>query len=560
MRPGGMGGPPGMPGMGGPPGMGGMGGPGQGGNPMANFMSRMGGAGDRMNMFGQGGADFGGGSGTEYQLTPVPEDKVGSRELAQEIQPYRMVLISAAFPYKAQLEQFKLALRFSDIEKMLADDKIHGGLEFAGINVQRRQARPGESIADKDWATRPWVDLLIEPAMKQVMILAADTDKSEQDEKLEHFGIIFPPDQNRLVMPRPKLDDRLHKEKYPEELPQSVEKSLADMEQATKGQGPAIQKKKSKFDLESFDLFGDQEKTTDPNAQATGAKPQGSQTIQNTTEETPRPDKILVRFYDTTVEPGMTYQYRVQVRMANPSYKNESKAVSKNITLEKEIRGGWAEMPESVRVPDELVFYAADEKRSEGHVYNTGAPMQVQRWIEKIRTDPSNPRSEILVGDWSVLERDIVRRGEYIGAVKETEVPIWWPTLKKYQFALHPEEAKKRGAPRSSRRQGPGMPVNFNSEALLVDFEGGKHTYQVGANKIVDESPIEVLVLTKDGKLVVHDSKTDTENEERAKRVEEWKTTLRNVKEDSDNKNPSGKPGSLENLLGGPGKPGKGGM
>jgi len=93
----------------------------------------------------------------------------------------------------------------------------------------------------------------------------------------------------------------------------------------------------------------------------------------------------------------------------------------------------------------------------------------------------------------------------------------------------------------------------------LVDFEGGKHTYQVGANKISDESPIEVLVLTKDGKLRVHDSKTDTEKEERSKRVEEWKTTLKNVKEDVDNmKNPSGRPGSFENLLGGPGK--KGGM
>ncbi len=436
---------------------------------------------------------------------------------------------------------------------MLADDKIHGGLEFAGINVQRRQARPGESLADK-----PWADLPIETAMKHVMILAADPDKSEQDEKLQHFGIIADP--NRLVMPRPKLDERLHKEKYPEDLPQSVQESLTAMEQATKGQGPANQKKKSKFDLESFDLFGDQEKTADPNAQATGTKPQGSQTIQNTTEETPRPEKILVRFYDTTVEPGMTYQYRVQVRMANPNYKNENRAVSKNITLEKEIRGPWAEMPEPVRVPDELLFYAVDEKRSEGHVYNDRVPMQVQRWLEKIQADPNNQRSEFLVGDWSVLERELVRRGEYIGQVKETEVPVWWPTLKKYQFALHPEEAKKKrspGAPRSSRQ--PGVPVNFDTQALLVDFEGGKHTYQVGANKISDESPIEVLVLTKDGKLRVHDSKADTEKEERSKRVEEWKTTLKNVKEDVDNmKNPSGRPGSFENLLGGPGK--KGGM
>ncbi|HEV2949085.1 MAG TPA: hypothetical protein VGX70_17045, partial [Gemmataceae bacterium] len=68
----------------------------------------------------------------------------------------------------------------------------------------------------------------------------------------------------------------------------------------------------------------------------------------------------------------------------------------------------------------------------------------------------------------------------------------------------------------------------------------------------VDESPIEVLVLDK-GKLLVHDSKQDTENEDRKKRVEEWKTTLETVKKEADNKSPSGRPGSFDNLIGGPG-------
>jgi len=552
----GMGGPmmgmrPGMAGAGGPGGMAGPGGMGPqgmgGGNPMANMMSRMGGSADRMQMLGQSSLAFGGSTGPEYELKPLPEDKVGNFDLAEEIQPYRMVLISAAFPYKQQLEQFRQALRFTDIEKMLADPKLPGGLEFAGINVQRRQGRPGESLNNK-----PWVDLPIETAMKHVMILAVEPDKSEQDQKLEQMGIIVRP--NRLVMPRPKLDDKLHKEKYPEELPPSVQESLTAVEQATKGKSPSAQKKKSRFDLAEYSLFGDEDTSpgADPNPPAAGTNREGS--LQNT-QETVRPDKILVRFYDTTVEPGMNYQYRVQVRMANPNYKNE-KAVSKNITLDKEIRGAWAELPQTVRIPDETLFYAVDEKRTEGtFAYNDRVAMQVHRWLEKLQTDPNNRGSVVLVGDWSILEQDWVRRGEYVGGVKETDVPIWWPTFKKYLFALHPDQAKKRapGAPRTARRQ--GIPVDFDTHALLVDFEGGKRSYQVGANKFVDESPIEVLVLNK-GKLMVHDSKTDTENDERKKRVEEWKNMLKTVKEEADNKSPTGKPGSFDNLIGAPGKKG----
>jgi hypothetical protein len=521
----GMGG--GMPGMGGGmmPGMGGGSGPGG----MMDMMNRMNGGMDRMNMFGASG-------GQDYDIRSVPEDKLENYEPAMEIDPYRMILISAAFPYKQQLQQFAQALRFQDIDKMLADSDVHGGLEFAGINVQRKQAKPGESLKDK-----PWIDLPIENAMKHILILAADADKNEQDDKLEHFGIILPADQNRLVMPRPKLDTQLHQsEKYPEELPQSVQDSLDAMEKATGGKGAVQPKRKSRFDLESFSVFGgDQEKTADPN-QPAQAK------IENT-EENPRPEKILVRFYDTSVLPGWSYQYRVQIRMANPNYKNEKRAVSKGLTLDKEIRGAWAEMPEIVRVPDETMFYAVDEKRSEGHVYNDKVPMQVQRWLETIRTDPKNESSSFPVGDWAIEERDLVRRGEFIGGMKDTEVPVWWPTLKSYRFAMHPEEAKKKPGSRSRSK---GMPVNFDTGALLVDFEGGKHTFQIGANKFVDESPIEVLVLTKDGKLVVRDSKTDTANEERSKRVEEWKTTLENVRKEVDNAKSPGATG-LDSLIGG---------
>jgi hypothetical protein len=90
--------------------------------------------------------------------------------------------------------------------------------------------------------------------------------------------------------------------------------------------------------------------------------------------------------------------------------------------------------------------------------------------------------------------------------------------------------------------------VNFDTQTLLVDFEGGKRTYQVGANRITDESPIEALVLTPDGKLLVHNGKADTEDEERGKRVKEWKDTQQKVKEEADNKG-AGRATGFQGLL-----------
>src|SRR5439155_10673091 len=144
---------------------------------------------------------------------------------------------------------------------------------------------------------------------------------------------------------RPKLDDRLHKDekfaRYPEELPESIQESLKTMEEANKGKVPTLQKKKSRFDAKEYNAYGeDESSSTDPNQSPTANPPTNK--LENE-QETTRPEKILVRFYDTTVHPGMVYQSRVAVRMANPCYTSD-RAVSKNITQDKEIRGAWAEL------------------------------------------------------------------------------------------------------------------------------------------------------------------------------------------------------------------------
>ncbi len=461
-----------------------------------------------------------------------------------------MVIVTGAFPYKQELEQFRAALRFKSVDDMLASNDVKGGAEFAGLSVQRRQARPGEALDKKEWT-----DLPVEAAMKAIMILAIEPDKSEQDQKLESYRII--PEHNRTVMRRPKLDDRLHKDekfaRYPEELPDSIQESLKTMEEATKGQAPKLQKKKSRFDAKEYPAYGDDESSTENPNEPSGTQPKAE--LRNE-QETTRPEKILVRFYDTTVQPGMVYQYRVAVRMANPCFKSD-RAVSKNITQDKEIRGAWAELPNLVRIPDELMFYAVDEKRSEGgFAYNDKLPVQIHHWLERVQVDPNNrsPSATPYAGDWAILDRDWIRRGEFVGGVKEVEVPIWWPTLKKYLFAVNADDIGKKRAAGTRFIRSRGVPVDFNTQSLLVDFEGGKRNYQVGAAKVLDEGPIEALVLTQDGKLLVHSSKTDTENKERADRYKEWKDTQEKVKSEADNKG-GGRPATgFEGLIGAPGK------
>ena len=79
-----------------------------------------------------------------------------------------------------------------------------------------------------------------------------------------------------------------------------------------------------------------------------------------------------MRFLDVTVQPGKTYEYRVKIKIANPTYGKDDLSVSKEAASEpvlvapesKEVtqRVGEEEVPLRVTVADELMYYAVDEK------------------------------------------------------------------------------------------------------------------------------------------------------------------------------------------------------
>jgi hypothetical protein len=111
-----------------------------------------------------GGADIYGGSESAGQRFAVEyiegandeeiEGKLKGRRLAITIKPQRMAIIQASFPYRAQLEKFRIALRYQELKELYQhqDDMP----VFNGVDLQRRAYRPRNGGRDlgpplEDW-------------------------------------------------------------------------------------------------------------------------------------------------------------------------------------------------------------------------------------------------------------------------------------------------------------------------------------------------------------------------------------------------------------------------
>jgi hypothetical protein len=288
------------------------------------------------------------------------------------------------------------------------------------------------------------------------------------------------------------------------------------------------------------------------------------------------PERCLIRLIDVRVEPGKTYQYRMRVRMGNPVYGRKD-AASPDFATRKELVGGWYTIEQKVSVPPELVVYAVDQEKTEAKDAEPKDPemkdkkppvftginakktpatnqvvLQIHRWLDHIPlSKESGPRPVMIdVGDWSIAERVFVTRGEYAGTDQRTDVPHWRPLLDAFAIAIDPKTKKER------------IEVGFHEErpdgnrTILVDFEGGKMEYEKGAmvktaqpadeegksapvvepkpraagTVVKDTTSIEVMLLSPDGKLLVHDSGEDSKDQVRRDRLRAWRERIKEVK------------------------------
>jgi hypothetical protein len=286
----------------------------------------------------------------------------------------------------------------------------------------------------------------------------------------------------------------------------------------------------------------------------------------DTADSTP-PEYCLVRLVDPTVEPGVVYQYRLRVRMANPNYGRNKEVASLQYAQAKELPADdtkWYVVPDQVKVPPDLHYYAVDQLDLDGgrnkykginrdvSVTKDRTALQLHRWLEGFA--PKGSTETMPVGEWVVAERVLINRGEYVGGRQRIEFPYWRPTQEQFVIATEP----------GATRRAPGVMVSFRPtrpdgrDTVLVDFDGGNLDYKRVVSRdedgkpkyqpVRDASASEVLLLTPDGKLLAHEGAEDAKDKVRIDRLKQVHDRIKEVKNPG-NGGGGGKPGE-------PGKPG----
>ena len=263
-------------------------------------------------------------------------------------------------------------------------------------------------------------------------------------------------------------------------------------------------------------------------------------------KEAALPEHCLLRVLDTNIEPETVYQYRLQVRMANPNFGRDD--VDKETAERKELLSDWFQVPGAVVVPSECIFYVVDEKRinkrdkpSENDPRwemwdRDAAPgrdvvLQLHRWVEEMPIGSRGDKTMLPVGDWVIADRVVVARGEYVSRRLKVDLLIWKFPLDSFVLACEDYE-RAHGKVRTGIKVDFGQDEEKGKETILVDFEGGRRVYQLlrEPGLIEDTSRTEVLMLSPDGKLLARNSAADERSVERLARRARWRRQVEALK------------------------------
>ncbi|OAI54268.1 hypothetical protein AYO44_15235 [Planctomycetaceae bacterium SCGC AG-212-F19] len=476
---------------------------------------------------GVGGA--GDGAVTEYRLewhdvTKLPPNA----EPAETVSPVRMAVVSASFPFRTQMEIYKQSMRKGSLTDLLKDD---GELlpRFLRFQVRRRTLEISGKVKED------WRDLNLETDFAPLIATAVGTEK--ESDQLRR--VIFP----GLVMFRPTLAVGT----YPDNTPGLVAKSLRVLEQKL-GKGAetkVLSPLERKIAGEGVDIFGDLPRMEEDKGKRAPRRPgDDDKGARDREPEFVVPDYCLLRFIDVTVKPGYTYEYQVQIRVANPNFGKKSEVAYPSLAERKELESPWSEAACSLTVPRETYVYGVElddkairiKQQSDTKLLTDKSDitfMQVHHWLETTNLNPDQRGSNVPVGDWTVGDL-AVRRGEFIRRLEHVKVPVWFPTKKAFDIAVPIQGQPKAGVIGAKPPPVRGIPVLFDAQDLLVDFEGGKfsQSFKVGdkgQKTVVENANVEYLVMTTDGKLHLRSSRADDKDSDRSQRYEAWDKRVKEV-------------------------------
>lgn len=537
-----------------------------GGQPPIPGGPRGGGSMGGYNPYGDtGGFDTGGQrveKAIEYIATSkLVEAMTKGKAPAMTVVPLRMVTIHAEVPLKRQLEEIRRALR---LPNTMEAEKW--GPYYDGYNVRRKISRimPGGKLE----VLQDWKDYDFEERYQTLINKRKIADSFDEG----YLGY-FVRYEMALALPLPQLVTEVGK--YPEIKLKNILETIEKLKNAAK---PPLESSKlrdrvlggtSKGDLYrplaaqdtggSF-AFGsdaaggkgfDEGLTPMPprSGPGTGGPKPGSP-IDPNNRNNPNLNNpveiehLLLRFIDVDVEPGLTYEYQIQLRMRNPNYKRANE-VSKPSDAEKEfLDSPWVQLSDLITVPTETFLFASDwgsyyKKVKEDYekekdlqarlqVKDHQAVVEMCTWLEQVRTSDGGKREPI--GAWVVANFG-VGRGEYIGRKQYVKLPLWSSENKAYVLREIPDKVIQ---PKSGGLKEPPQPrgwlMDFTSNrSILVDFEGGKVRTKAGGKDVTEEVGTEMLVLRGDGKLVVKKSAIDDLDKDRKSLVSDWEKWIKEV-------------------------------
>jgi hypothetical protein len=377
--------------------------------------------------------------------------------------------------------------------------------------------------------TSDWEDYTktLVSAFSQLMASVPEVAPEDADlAKFEDMMIV-----SGLVMPRPPLA----RGEYPKiEIP-SLQKTIKAISTADKDVvKPPRSFMQKKAEAKSIDPFDPKAAMTDePEEKKPEPRPQPKpRETTSAAAEGPEllvPDYVLLRFVDVTVKPGFSYEYKIKVKMVNPNYLQNSKVVYAQLAKEETIEAPDFTPVPRVNIPYDISWYAMDEDGN----HPDGTQAQIHHWLEEILTSPKGGVS-LSVGDWSVLEKLALNRGEYIGQRKKVELPVWNPESDGYELARSTQD---KLSPKKVEVDFTVRTLNAGDPALLVDYQGGRSRRIFDQSTVSDEEPVRFLVFSPDGKLLVRNSADDIGNEARKARAEEAKKFIADAKQPKSKQN-----------------------
>jgi hypothetical protein len=535
-----------------PPGGGGFGRGGQG--------SGLGGGGDAgmQNPYGgYGGFQFGGQrieKAVEYVPVAQLDDALKKQKTpAMTVIPVRMVTVHAEIPLKKQIEEIKRALRLTSTEEAAL-----WGPNYDGFKVKRRVTsyQPnGEEVVVQDWTDYDFESIYEERIRS---LRAADHLDEGMLGYFYRYGM-------KLALPLPELITETGAT-YPNIRLKSTLETIKKLEEAAKGkEEPSeifkrVNKKTSRDSLylpQSSDQTGATSAfgsgvgsnysdlaTGGPAAASKSAPGQYNPFDSSYNPNAAAPveiEHLLLRFIDPAVEPGLTYQYQIQLVLKNPNFGWKTE-VSKPVDAEKEfLYSPWVQTA-SITVPSETFLFATDweaygkkikeeydrerelQRRLEAKEHQ--AVVETLSWMEQVRTGDGGKREP--VGTWVVAEYP-VGRGEFIGRKQYVKLPLWSSENMTYVLREIPDRViPKIGTKEPAQPKGWLMDFT-NNKSILVDYEGGKTRTRVGTKEVTDEVATELLVLRGDGKLVVKRSEEAQQDPTRKEIVGKWEKWIAEV-------------------------------